>query len=303
MTKVSLVDSTPRVQGVEVRPTPVDVLPDPSGLPRLPAPNLDLPMPVDESPDDSSDERLATDSEEDAGENAMGTIHGVVVDAESGAPVRGAMVQLVLSDRSPLSVRTGAEGRYSLAVPPMPEYFALSASRGGFVPATTNVNRSAFDDDGEVSVDFKLERATRTVTATEAVPDVHHLGDDRFDGTINSQFQKKSEGSSFAATFAVDGGLLNSVIDHAELRLLVKGVQRRHRIYINNHQLSHRLDESPEDGSFGEFIAPFDPSLLNDGANLLRIVAAPSSSDIDDFEFVNIRVYLIPSTRPEAAGL
>ncbi len=302
LTRVSLVDSTSRVHGVDAKPTPIVAMPESLRLMDAPSARLDLPVPVDESPDESSDEQLATDSD-DENEEAMGTIHGVVMDAESDAPVRGAMVQLVLPDRSPRSVRTGADGRYSLLVPPMPEFFALSASRRGFVPATTNVNRSAFSDDGEVNVDFKLERASRAVTATEALPDVHHLGDDRFDGTINSQFQKDSEGSSFAATFAVDSGLLKSAIDHAELRLLVKGVQRRHRIYINNHQLSRRLDESPEDGSFGEFIAPFDPSILNDGANLLRIVAAPSSSDIDDFEFVNIRVYLIPSTRTEAAGL
>lgn len=278
----------------------------------LPAPSVpatsvpvkfDLVLPHETLPDVSSGRQAGRASGEDGDQTPMGTIRGVVTDAASGKAVRGAVVQLVLPDRTPLSVKSGADGRYSLVVPPMPEFFALSASRKGFVPATTNVKRSDFEDRGEVVADFRLERDRPTVSATEAVPDVHHLGDDRFDGAINSRFQKQSEGSSFAATFEVDGGLLKSALDRAELRLLVKGVQRRHRIYVNEHLLTRRLDESPEDGSFGEFVAAFDATMLNAGSNTLRIVAAPSAVDIDDFEFVNIRVYLVPSTRASAAGL
>ena len=302
-TTLSVVDSASKFHDANVPLTQVAMLPNPTKLIDSRSFKLDLPLPMEESPDDADADRQANDSDEDAGETPIGTIRGVVTGAETGEPVRGATVQLVLSDRPPLSARTGVDGRYSMVVPPMPEFFALSASRKGFVPSTTNVDRSAFMGDAEAVVDFKLERMNRAVTATEAVPDVHHLGDDRFDGTINSQFQKQSEGSSFAATFAVDGGFLKSPIDRAELRLLVKGVQRRHRIFINNHQLSSRLDESPEDGGFGEFVAPFDASILSEGANRLRIVAAPSSDDIDDFEFVNVRVYLVPSHGADAAGL
>ena len=64
--------------------------------------------------------------------------------------------------------------------------------------------------------------------------------------------------------------------------------------------LERRLDEAPEDGGFGEFIAPFDPAILVAGINSLRIEALPSDSDIDDFEFVNIRIYLVP---PAGSGL
>lgn len=236
-------------------------------------------------------------------EQSIGTVRGKVTEAGAGRAITSAMVQLVLPDRPPLTAVTDSKGRYSLAVPPMPEFFALSASHTGFVPATTNVKRSDFEDRREVVADFRLERERPTVSATEAVPDVHHLGDDRFDGTINSQFQKQSEGTTFTAMFEVDGGLLKSPIDRAELRLLAKGVQRRHRIYINDHLLARRFDESPEDGSFGEFVASMDASILRGGANTLRIVAAPSTADIDDFEFVNIRVYLIPLSRAHASGL
>jgi hypothetical protein len=39
-----------------------------------------------------------------------------------------------------------------------------------------------------------------------------------------------------------------------------------------------------------ERIAP----LLQPGKNTLQIIAAPSDSDIDDFEFVNVQVRLSP---------
>ncbi len=233
----------------------------------------------------------------------IGRIRGKVTDDLDGRPVGGARVQLVLPDREPLTATTDAKGRYFLSVPLVPENFALSASLEGFVPASANVSRAAIERNGSVTVDFSLERSTPEVVATEAAPDVHHLGDDRFDGTINSQFQKKSEGSSFLATFEVDGATLRSALVRAEIRLFVKGVQRRHRIFINNRPLPRRLDESPEDGSFGEFIAPFDPDMLHEGVNTLRIVAAPSSDDIDDFEFVNIRIHLIPVSPLSQAGL
>ena len=78
------------------------------------------------------------------------------------------------------------------------------------------------------------------------------------------------------------------------MRLLAKGVQRRHRIVINSQVLDQRLDEAPRDGSFGEFIASFNPSMLQAGTNTIEVIAAPSSSDVDDFEFVNICIHLLP---------
>jgi len=38
----------------------------------------------------------------------------------------------------------------------------------------------------------------------------------------------------------------------------------------------------------------FDASVLHAGANTLEVIAKPSSSDSDDFEFVNIQLHLAP---------
>ena len=129
---------------------------------------------------------------------------------------------------------------------------------------------------------------------TETDPDVHHLGDNRFDGAINSQFQKESEGTSYTTSFIVTDDQLPPRFKHAEVVLLARGVQRKHKIVINGTTLDVRLDEAPDDGSFGEFVAPFDASLLRVGINEIQIIARPSKTDVDDFEFVNIRVRLLP---------
>ena len=87
---------------------------------------------------------------------------------------------------------------------------------------------------------------------------------------------------------------LSPYYTRAEVTLLAKGVQRRHRIRINGSTLEQRLENTPDDGSFGEFRASFDAGLLRRGLNTIEIIAKPSSSDIDDFEFVNVQILLSP---------
>lgn len=130
--------------------------------------------------------------------------------------------------------------------------------------------------------------------STEAVPEVHHLGDNAFSGPINSQFQKESEGDRFVAKFELTLAQLPPAGTQVVVRLMAKGVQRSHKIAINDTVLEDRLDDSPNDGSFGEFEAGFDACLLRVGTNTLQIIAKPSRSDIDDFEFVNVQIHLSP---------
>jgi hypothetical protein len=229
----------------------------------------------------------------DAVTNPIGTVRGVVSDAVTGRPIDGATVKLDLPDRPPVSVNTYTNGSYVLPTPEVPDFFALSASMEGYVPSSANV-ASAMVLGNTVTIDFELYPESEARVAIEAVPEVHHLGDNKFEGRINSQFQKRSEGSAFAATFELSHEQLPPRFNTAEVRLLAKGVQRSHKIVINSTVLSERLDDAPDDGSFGEFTAPFDPSLLKEGTNLLEIIARPSSTDIDDFEFVNVQIHLAP---------
>ena len=228
---------------------------------------------------------------EDLPEDIFGEIRGTVRDGRSGTPIGGATVRLSLADGPAVTARTNADGRYALNAPEVPEHFALSASADGHVPDTVSIERDRLDGQS-LEVDFRLDRLDEAVVVLEAEPEVHHLGDDHFDGRINSQFQKQSEGAQFATTFTLGEEQVSPQVGRGEVVLLAKGVQRRHSIVLNGTTLDQRLDTAPDDGSFGEFAAPFDAGLLHSGENTLEIIAAPSSSDIDDFEFVNVRVRL-----------
>ena len=128
--------------------------------------------------------------------------------------------------------------------------------------------------------------------ALEAEPTVHHLGNDRWEGTINSQFQKTAEGRRFTSEFELSASQLPPHYSRAAVTLLAKGVQCPHQIYINGFRLRQRLDSSPADGSFGEFSARFPPEILSEGINLIQIRAVSCMGDLDDFEFVNVRIQL-----------
>ncbi len=265
---------------------------------------LDLTLPAEEtSPDNPYAGGFSEKTEQAVALNGeslvVGTIRGVVTDAASHKPLARAAVRLDLPDRPPVTAITERDGTYMLNAPEVPDFFALSASRKRYVPKSVNVERARMEG-RTLKVDFALEAVSKAVLVTEAVPDVHHLGDNHFEGTINSQFQKKSEGSQFSVEFQLPDGQVAAELGRAEVRLLAKGVQREHRVVINGTTLKRRLNQAPEDGGFGEFIAPFDASLLQPGTNTLQIIAAPSDSDIDDFEFVNVQIRLKPSVKEPA---
>ncbi len=93
--------------------------------------------------------------------------------------------------------------------------------------------------------------------------------------------------------FVIDGDQLGAASATAQVTMLAKGVQMSHRIVINETVLGTRLDRSPRDGSFGEFTASFDATLLRAGDNTLEIRASNRGGDVDDFEVVNIKVRLV----------
>ncbi len=232
-----------------------------------------LPMYADQPPDD-----------------AIGTIRGKVTNAGTGQPLPDADIRLDLPDGQPETVATGADGTYVLFVPQVPEHFALSVSHDGFVPTAADV--SAEDIEGTtLELDFGLRPLRDDVIAVEAAPDVHHLGNDQFTGRVNSQFQRDSEGRVHQAEFLVAPNQLPPRVREARVWMLVKGVQCPHRININGRRVAE-LDDSPRDGSFGEFSASFDAELLVDGTNAITVQAISCNGDLDDFEFINAQIHL-----------
>lgn len=219
-----------------------------------------------------------------------GTIHGRVTRAASGVPLPGVTIRLDRAGAPPLTAETDADGRYELKVDQAPDFFAISAAHPQFRPESRNVAARALRRQG-VQIDFSLEPLSAQQVVIEAVPEVHHLGNDRFEGSINSQFQKTSEGRTFSATFTLSPDQL--AILEVRLTMLVKGAQCPHPIVLNGEEVA-RLRESPRDGSFGEIEVRIDPRLLEVGENELVISTHACRGDLDDYEFVNVQLTLVP---------
>ena len=224
----------------------------------------------------------------------IGRIVGRVVGAEDGHGMTNAQIRLTLPKDASVIVDTDDAGAYTLDVPPnVPEHFALSATAGGFIPESVSIPRRRVDRK-TLTVNFALSRVTELVIALEDEPDVHHLGNDRFEGRINSQFQKRSEGRTFRASFNINRSQLPPNFARAEIVMLVKGVQCPHQVRINSRLVDDWLSSAPRDGSFGEYRASFSPDWLVEGKNRFKIRARSCSGDLDDFEFVNVRIRLVP---------
>ncbi|MCB9849700.1 MAG: PD40 domain-containing protein [Phycisphaerales bacterium] len=223
----------------------------------------------------------------------LNAVSGTVVDAHTGEPLPGSAVRLDLAGGATVTSLTDDAGAYALEIPDVPEYFAISASLEGYLPASTNISADAVRGRALI-VHFQLRRADLSAVAIEAVPDVHHLGDDHFTGSVNSQFQKQSEGARYTAEFELSRLQVAPYMSRGVLVMLTRGVQMRHPIYLNGRRTSLRLASSPNDGSFGEFRAEVDIADLREGTNTFEIRAQSRGDDIDDFEFVNVQLHVAP---------
>ena len=237
------------------------------------------------------DLRLPSPDDPGADPDAVGTIRGRVFDAATGEPLADAHVRLDLPDQPPVLALTDDAGRYELPVPEMPDYFAITAAGDGFIPQSVNVPADSVER-GRLRRNFELQPVTEQVVAMETDPLVHHLGNDRWEGRINSQFQRSAEGRALRMRFPLAAAQLPPHYDAAQVTFLAKGVQCPHQVRMNGVLLENRVETSPGDGSFGEMIIDVPVELLVEGANLLEIRAVTCMGDLDDFEFVNIQLRL-----------
>lgn len=221
------------------------------------------------------------------------SLTGGVTDAESLEVIESARVQVQLIGDSDFDavVRdiTDASGDYTLCLRSewIPENFIVSAVREGYIPVTEPVTQ---DGSSLQRIDLVLSPQADDVIVIEVDPIVHHLGDGNFGGTINSQFQRRSEGAIYNATFALSEQQISA--QAADLVFVAKGVQAENPVLINN-QLVGMIPQSPTDGSFAEVALRVPMTYFDEDSELQlleiqSVATSTSGSDIDDFEFANI---------------
>ena len=121
---------------------------------------------------------------------------------------------------------------------------------------------------------------------------LHHLGDGHYSGSVNSQFQMATEGTTYSKSFTA--GMLQ-LYNTATLSITHRGVQKADPIRINGQLISSGWN-SPSNGSLGTNTINFDIHILQAGANTITITSSydSDSNDYDDFEFTNIHITLSP---------
>ncbi|MEM9065635.1 MAG: hypothetical protein AAGB51_09125 [Planctomycetota bacterium] len=254
-----------------------------------PVPSLSSPLELPSAPVPSLAFRSAAPLPTQAPAPESLLIAGSVIDAETMLPVAGAIVRYDADGGDQLRFRTGEDGTFELTTLELPDVFALTAVRAGYEPGASEgtlrgVRRGA-------PIEIFLTPESRFTVALEEEPRVHHLGNDSFSGRVNSQFQRQSEGEVYEAEFFLPADAAPPNVGSARIVMLLKGAQTENPIWINGRRLDDTLTDSPESGRYEEWSADVPSAWLRPGRNTLRIrsVNAPGT-DIDDFEFVNVRI-------------
>lgn len=229
----------------------------------------------------------------------IGILRGVVKDAETGRVLAGTTIRFDQARGKPLTAVTDADGHYTLTLPETPDNFAVTASRSDYLPEARNLK--SVDVQGTARrLDFALRQPTESVIPLEDEPEVHHLGNDRFEGSVNSQFQRRSEGKEREFRFVVTPAQRRRSFTSAAITVLAKGVQCAPKVWINDRLVDSGGQISPTDGSYGTIELPFDARWLNAGENTFVISAVDCNGDLDDFEFVNVQIRLWKKSATEA---
>ena len=228
------------------------------------------------------------------------SITGTVL-AEDKTPVQDASVSVNLQDKN-YTTKTNSIGSYILELPQdyqFPTFFAGTIQKQGLKPSTILFNYA----------EKKLSTVSGTNSPTLAVAkdsdviipsglNIHHLGDDSFGGTVNSQLQVAAEGVSWAANAFVYTQELKQKYAKVCFSFNARGVQstsNKDTISISDAShvgtsLSLLLDDSLQNGSFSTQDKCFSLSSFPVGSTVSVQVNSKSrnSSDYDDFEFINL---------------
>ena len=228
-------------------------------------------------------------------------INGTVTDP-GGQPIALATVE-VFADNQKYSTSTASDGKYAMNVPVsfLPDFFAMTASKTEYVTGSKTL---AKPDGTLITVDFVLEPIANKVIV-EVEKDLHHLGDDTWSpASINSQFQRSSEGLELVMSFQITD--YHRSFNAATMTFNAKGaggqgamsIQTRYRF---NNQPTTDLEDSNADGSFKDYSVSLTPSSLLHGTNTLTMYSGRFGTygSWDDFEFVNI---VIEFTGPGNGG-
>jgi hypothetical protein len=225
-----------------------------------------------------------------------------VIDKVTRNPVAEADVNYQ-SGTGAFVTKTDAAGNCELVMPAAEvagvPYPAASVKKEGYEPQTMLFEK--LQGGRNYFQRVELVPLTSDVSIPVGGEDVMHLGDDLFEGTVNSQFQKKSDGTELAFVIPDWAAKVQAGYTKATVYLDAKGWQTD--VCSNLIGLSGDVGTvmlaggtSPADGYWGGGKqVPFDFTVAQVGSlnAEVRITsgACNGTTDLDDFEINRIRVY------------
>lgn len=212
------------------------------------------------------------------------TFSGVIRDQFKN-PIPGATVTLTASGKS-YSSMTDNSGKYAITFNKsgLPTSMAYLITKEGYAPVAAPLNLGS---NGNLAMpDLEMEPLGPGLVQFDVIPSLHHLGNGRFSGSVNSQFQMDVEGTVYAKEFTLSAQ--QAAASEASITMMVKGIDQncKDTLDINGTRIGY-LPASPSSGAFGTTRMAIPVSALKVGVNKLTITATYCTSDIDDFEFTN----------------
>jgi uncharacterized protein (DUF2141 family) len=225
-----------------------------------------------------------------------------VTDQATGRAVAGAAVNYQAGTRE-LATSTDADGNCKLDLPATEvagvAFPAASVEKPGYEPQTMLCSKLQGGD--SCSNNVQLVPLADNVSIPVGGGIVMHLGDDLFEGAVNSQFQKKTDGAELA--FVIDdwAAKLQAGYTKATVYLDAKGWQSsqcENLVALSGDVGTASLPggNSPADGYWaGGKQVPFEFTVAQIGAQRaeVRVIAGAcnGTTDLDDFEINRLRVY------------
>jgi len=219
-------------------------------------------------------------------------IHGRVLDKNKN-PILGAKVkfQYLLdktNNKETFVVNQNGEYYLNLNKKYFSDYgkeslYIVYAYKEGYVPEVISFPIAQKDT---FNIDFTMNLIKKNELILEIEPQVHHLGNDYFSGSINSKFQLTSEGLEFTKSFYIAQKQYDNYT-FSTLTFEGKGIQNYDENSLTINTNTFKMEKSKDDGTYKKYNIYLPKSSYHVGENTL-IIKSGFNRDYDDFEFSNI---------------
>lgn len=214
---------------------------------------------------------------------------------ENNQPVPGAVVSIYANGKRYVDI-TDAHGEYDLVVPAdsllVDGFMSLSIALGTYKPLNVTyqapLTANAVYDSKNVAKGMTKCAGCLNV-ANENFSELYHLGDDSFSGSINSQFQKVSDGIEVSFNFT------NSTSSKLKFNFEAKGIQTNIDPSVTPTRIvfagvEYPLDMSPDDGSYAAYSVVVNNDPAVDTVFFRTSSPRPIDGDVDDWEFTSFYI-------------